>query len=85
MIQGNLFFHPWPNIIADFRQGMPIHDLLFNDNRQDCFNPDTQEHIVRCPTYQTFRFGKDLNNDKDLVDYISKVIKIRGKEDNENN
>ena len=45
----------------------------------DCQTPDTQEHIVRCPAYQPLRVGKDLNNDKDLVDYFRKVIKTREK------
>ena len=45
----------------------------------DCQIPDTQEHIVRCPVYQPLRVGKDLNKDKDLVDYFRKVIDRRQK------
>ena len=50
----------------------------------DCQTPDTQEHIVRCPVYQPLRVGKDLNNDKDLVDYFRKVIDCRQKEELKN-
>ena len=43
----------------------------------DCHIPDTQEHIVRCPTFEHLRVGKNLDNDKDLVSYFQKVINIR--------
>ena len=49
----------------------------------DCSIVDTQEHIIRCPSYQSIRTGKDLGKDKDLVEYFRKVIKIREKEDEE--
>ena len=49
----------------------------------DCCIVDTQEHILRCPSYQSLRTGKDLGKDKDLVEYFRKVIKIREKEDEE--
>ena len=49
----------------------------------DCCIVDTQEHILRCPSYQSLRTGKNLRKDKDLVDYFRKVIKIREKEDEE--
>ena len=38
---------------------------------------DTQSHILWCPSYHTLRQGKDLNSDKDLVNYITKVFEIR--------
>ena len=37
---------------------------------------DTQSHILWCPSYKELRAGKDINNDKDLVDYILKVITV---------
>ena len=46
----------------------------------DCKVLDTQEHIVRCPVYTSLRNGKDLESDKDLVDYFRKVIEIRNKD-----
>ena len=36
----------------------------------ECQTPDTQEHIVRCPFYQHLRVEKNMNFDKDLVDYF---------------
>ena len=47
---------------------------------RDCQTEDTQDHIVRCPTYQHLRKDKNLSDDKDLVNYFRKVIDIqRGK------
>ena len=43
----------------------------------DCDVPDTQDHIIRCQSYKDIRAGKDLNSDKDLVDYFRAVIKTR--------
>ena len=48
---------------------------------QDCNIPDTQDHILRCPCYQQLRVGKNLNCDKDLVEYFRRVIQIRDKSD----
>ena len=45
----------------------------------ECDTSDTQDHIVRCRSYQDIRIGKDLNSDKDLVDYFRAVIKMREK------
>ena len=40
---------------------------------------DTQSHILWCPSYKELRAGKDIKNDKDLVNYILKVMDIREK------
>ena len=40
----------------------------------DCLLPDTQEHIIRCPSYQHLRTGKDLASDKHLVEYFRNII-----------
>ena len=50
---------------------------------QDCLTPDTQEHILRCPSYLHLRTNKDMKKDKDLVDYFRKVISIREKTDDQ--
>ena len=58
----------------------------FTQNRwkcKDCWTPDTQEHIIRCPSYQHLRIGKNLSSDKDLVEYFRKVIQIREKIEDE--
>ena len=39
----------------------------------------TQNHIMWCPAYSELRAGKDITNDKDLVDYMRKVMTIREK------
>ena len=57
-------------------------DPIYKSNEwkcHDCKVLDTQEHIVRCPAYTSLRNGKDLESDKDLVDYFRKVIEIRNK------
>ena len=38
---------------------------------------ESQSHILWCPAYQQFRAGKNLKSDKDLVQYMKKVLKIR--------
>ena len=47
---------------------------------KECQVLDTQEHIVRCPVYSSIRSGKDLSNDKDIVEYFRKVIDIRSRD-----
>ena len=51
----------------------------------DCYMPDTQEHIIRCPSYQHLRTGKDLSSDKDLVQYFRNVLSLRDKLDEDIN
>ena len=38
---------------------------------------ETQSHILWCPSYSDLRIGKDINNDKDLINYIKSVMKAR--------
>ena len=38
---------------------------------------DTQSHIVHCDGYADIRKGKNLEDDQDLVDYFSAVIRRR--------
>ena len=40
---------------------------------------ETQSHILWCPSYVDLREGKNINKDKDLIEYIKKVLKIRDK------
>ena len=40
---------------------------------------DTQSHVLWCHSYKNLRMDKDLENDKDLVNYIQDVLKIRSK------
>ena len=59
-------------------------DPLYRSNNwkcQECQVLDTQDHVVRCPVYLSLRTGKDLDSDKDLVEYFRKVIALRTKDD----
>ena len=38
---------------------------------------DTQAHMLQCQAYAHLRTGKDLSKDKDLVEYIQKIINSR--------
>ena len=38
---------------------------------------DSQSHILICPAYESFRHGKNLECDSDLVDYYKLVLKER--------
>ena len=38
---------------------------------------DTQEHVLICRAYESFRQGKNLSNDKDLVQYFRQVMNHR--------
>ena len=51
------------------------HNLWKCDSCQT--NIETQNHILWCPAYADLRAGKDIKKDKDLVEYIKKVLIIR--------
>ena len=38
---------------------------------------ETQSHVLWCPAYQSLRQDKNLNSEKDLIDYFLKVLDIR--------
>ena len=40
---------------------------------------ETQSHLLWCPTYKDIRQGKNLNSDKDLVEYFQQVLQFREK------
>ena len=40
---------------------------------------ESQSHIMWCPAYSELRAGKNINDDKDLIEYVKKVLKIREK------
>ena len=42
-----------------------------------CKMLDSQSHVLWCPFFAPLREGKDIGNDKDLVEYFVKVFKIR--------
>ena len=43
----------------------------------DCGNIDTQGHILWCHAYAGLRQGRDLANDKDVIDYFREVLEHR--------
>ena len=40
---------------------------------------ETQDHVLFCPAYSQLREGRNLDSDKDLTDYLMKVLIIREK------
>ena len=38
---------------------------------------DNQSHLIWCLAYAKLREGKNLESDDDLIDYFTKVLKIR--------
>ena len=40
---------------------------------------DSQSHVLWCPAYEKLRAGKNLQSDKDLVQYYAKVLLLRQK------
>ena len=42
-----------------------------------CGYVDSQSHLLHCPAFQDLRIGKSLDSDLDLVDYFTKVLKMR--------
>ena len=48
---------------------------------ENCTNMDSESHILWCSEYSDLREGKNLNNNKDLCEYIQKVMKKREKQE----
>ena len=46
-------------------------------NGTDIGHRDTEQHIISCTGYLHFRHNKNLDIDRDLVDYFRLVIKSR--------
>ena len=40
---------------------------------------ESQSHVLHYPAYKKLREGKDLSNDRDIVEYFRSVLKIRSK------
>ena len=38
---------------------------------------ETQDHLLFCPAYRELRKDMDINNDKDLVNYVREVMRLR--------
>ena len=42
-------------------------------------NIDSMDHVLWCPSYKELRWEKNLENDKDLANYLHDVFQIRNK------
>ena len=42
-------------------------------------NIDSQSHVMVCEAYKSLREGKDINNNNDIAEYLTKVVLIREK------
>ena len=52
---------------------------------EQCFQMDSEKHVLFCSGFAHLRQNKDLNCDKDLVKYLSEVYKIRAKKESKRN
>ena len=43
----------------------------------DCGKMDSQNHVLTCSAYESYRHEKDLSCDKDLVQYFKRVVQHR--------
>ena len=50
-------------------------DSCFSAGSSLC--PETNTHVLWCPTYAPFREGLSLNNDNDIVKYFQKVLEFK--------
>ena len=50
-------------------------DLFVCDSCESAI--DTMSHVMICPAYQQLREGKDVNSDKDVLEYLVAVSRIR--------
>ena len=46
-----------------------------------CQNMDSESHLLWCDQFKHLRENKDLHLNKDLCNYLQKILKIRSKED----
>ena len=82
---------PLANARTKFSHRAKMFNVAFNfknqgDNAQNLWkcsscqsSIETQEHVLFCPAYSQLRQGKDLKSDRDLTDYLMKVLIIREK------
>ena len=69
-----------PTVAMNFQSNRKYWSGLWscpNCENERSSSRDTQEHLLTCMAYADLRIDKDLNNDKDLVDYLNKVVNLR--------
>ena len=74
---------------ADVVVSTKMYDVAFNYKHQgnnsenlwkctSCQSAiESQDHVLFCPAYAQLRQGKNLDSDRDLSDYLMKVLIIR--------
>ena len=82
---------PLANARTKFKYRAKTFDVAFNyknqgDNSKKLWlcsscqsSIESQDHVLFCPAYSQLREGKSLESDKDLTDYLMKVLIIREK------
>ena len=82
---------PLANARETFKFRSKMYDVAFNYKHQgnnaenlwkctSCQSAiESQDHVLFCPAYAQLREGKSLDSDKDLSDYLMKVLIIREK------
>ena len=75
----------------NFKLRSQMLDVKFNYSHDPSFKRDlwkcdscessieSQSHILWCPAYSDLRIGKDIDNDKDLIEYVKIVMSVRQK------
>ena len=87
-----IFQLPLANARETFKFRAKMYDVAFNYKHQgnnaenlwicsSCQSAiETQDHVLFCPAYAQLREGKSLDSDKDLSNYLMKVLIIREQE-----
>ena len=82
---------PLANARETFKYRSKMYDVAFNYKHQgnnsenlwkctSCQSAiESQDHVLFCPAYAQLRQGKNLDSDRDLSDYLMKVLIIREK------
>ena len=78
--EARMKFHIRSSMVHSVKMNYPS-DPQFRNNLwecQHCAYIDTQSHIIlTCPAYEDLRVNKDLDNDKDIVQFFKEVLDRR--------
>ena len=78
--EARMKFHIRSSMVRSVKMNYPSDPQFKTDlwECQHCFCIDTQSHIIlTCPAYEELRVNKNLENDKDLVQFFKEVLDIR--------
>ena len=75
-----MLFKIWSNMVPLIQMNFP-NDKNFTSNMWLCVGCkvclDTQTHVTLCKSYEIARTGLDLSQERDLVKYFQKIVKMR--------